>query len=412
MVSRTTNLTSLFVIFPLTLFIIWRQPILNILGVERHVLSGAHGLLLVAIGVGVLFSVSMNFGRLEAPRRTMVFLAWISLILFTVIGIIYARYVSTAQLFYGLIYYAILPAGALIPSTKFWSRNGESIVRLSVYIWVASWIISVFQYFRLDLPEIFKTDMSVAIKETYYGTIRVNGIFGNFVNYAFISYLIYVLALYDYLKNSSKASLMISVAAITAILMTSTRAYIGLMPVATLILLASVRRIKPVLLGVMVVSAIAVFVYTTFPEQYDALVSILESKDEHTQASNEVRIEQMNKAKIWVKEYVTTGLGMGFLLGPNDHKKLWVTDGLWLMIALEIGVVLAIVHIIIMGLFAHASLRLSRMREDGARPVIIVIILSYLMVALINSAHGELVSEWICMMILGGALGYRYRATK
>lgn len=388
-------------------FILWRQPLLNAFEVPRHLFSGLHGLVLTTVALILMVVFLARLPRLDSPRRAFLAVAWTSFFVFALVTLIYGHDLTDAQAFYGFLYYAVLPSAVLIPSTRFWQVNQPELTRVIIYIWCASFLVAVCQYFDIPLPAIFATDDSVIVKETYYGTIRVNGVFGNFVNYAFVSYLVLVVAFDRFLVKGNVQWLILALLGMFAVLMTSTRAYIGLSAFAVVFLMAHRGKIKIALSFFVIISAVLAIIAVALPEETDVVRAILFSEDRHTQESNDVRLNQLSMIATWLEQYSLSGLGPGFLLGPNENKKMWVTDGLWLMMVIELGLILSGVYMFLFGVQCFAALNLANAQKSNSVPLLRLLILSYLGVCIVNSAHAEIVSHWIFLMILGGAFGYK-----
>lgn len=163
----------------LVLFLTWRQPILNVLGVSRHFLSGVHSVIIMVGGVYCLISRFKN-------NKNWTHEDWVLIgILVAFLGCLFSLpKVTLAQAIYGYAYYVFIPLYVYFPYTRLYDRYSSLVLNTVLVIYVLSVIISVFQFFEIDTGSVFATDESVITKYSFFGTVRVNGLVGNFVNYA------------------------------------------------------------------------------------------------------------------------------------------------------------------------------------------------------------------------------------
>jgi len=394
-------------IVPLAIIIfalVLRQPIVNITGLDRHILSGMHSILVSCVA---LYSLIYRIKAIYGVKRVSYIdlLVFPSMFVYLVLLIYYMDNLSLAQFAYALTLYIFVPMYIYFCGTPLWKNYRDVIIRILLIIFVFSFVVSVFQYFKIDMPLVFSTDDSVMTKETFYGTVRVNGLFGNFVNYAFISFVVFVFCYIKGVFEKNSVYLFISMIAFTSILMTSTRAYI-FMAVAVMLYYA-VRRIN--LKSFFILLIATVFFLTLNVEYIDAFMGVVMSDDKHSQGSNQLRIDQIIMLRDWFDQFTFQGLGAGFLFGPNEYKKQWVTDGYFIMLFLEVGFFIGILTsvLILFVMFSYLIKNYSFISKDAGVTSVSILMLSYIAVSLVNSAHADIPSSIIFTTIVGYALLYK-----
>lgn len=387
------------IIFALVL----RQPIVNITGLDRHILSGMHAILVSCVA---LYSLIYRVRAIYSVRRVSYIdlLVFPSMFIYLVLLIYYMDNVSVSQFAYALTLYIFVPMYIYFCGTPLWKDYKDVIIRILLSIFVFTFIVSLMQYFKIDMPMVFSTDGSVRTKETFYGTVRVNGMFGNFVNYAFISFVVFVFCYIKGVFEKNSVYLFLSVIAFISILMTSTRAYIFMAVVVMLYYM--IRRVNLKLIFSLFV--VALFSLLLNVEYLEPLINVVMSSDKHTQDSNQVRVDQLMMISGWFKDFMYEGLGTGFLFGPNQDKKQWVTDGYFIMLYLEVGFVIGVVTslLIVSVMLSYIIKNFKGVSVDSDITIVAVLMLSFIAVSFINSAHAEIVSSMIFVSIIGKALLY------
>lgn len=378
----------------LVLFLTWRQPILNVLGVSRHFLSGVHSVIIMVGGVYCLISRFKN-------NKNWTHEDWVLIgILVAFLGCLFSLpKVTLAQAIYGYAYYVFIPLYVYFPYTRLYDRYSSLVLNTVLVIYVLSVIISVFQFFEIDTGSVFATDESVITKYSFFGTVRVNGLVGNFVNYACLSYLVFLYALTGSLTKSKKIYWLLMLLSGLAILMTFTRAYIFLAGFTCALIFIRYFKISLILWFSVVISVLSL----AFSDFMEPLLGVLMSEDRHTQVSNQVRIEQFQNTVTWLDKYLFLGEGTGFLLGPNEFKKQWVTDGLFYMFIIELGTVMAFIYLCILLVLILPVLKLNIFSKDLKQSQLLAFLFlwSYLAVAFINSAHAEFVTMISTYILVG-----------
>lgn len=331
-------LVRFFIVFAL-FFIFYRQIFVNAIGVERHIISGFHISLLSLMGIFTIVNGCIKC-RVGLPNLML----YILLISITIISFAFSyEKLSLPQIAVGLFYYAFgflfLYFYAAFP--EFLEKYKRTVVNTLILIFVISFLVSLQQFLKIEPFFLFQTDDSVITKNTFYGITRVNGLYGNFVDYAYVSYIAFLFFLFNFIERKSLFHFLLLIISISAIFMTSTRAYIFLVPFTifiSFILTINVKKLFEASLYVFALSVLVLGVYSLLDKEIvEPYENLIFSRDEHTQASNDVRIEQFLAIKNWLVEYFYSGLGPGFLLGPNEFKKQYVTDGILFMFQMELG---------------------------------------------------------------------------
>lgn len=334
-------------------FIFIRQVYVNALGVDRHAISGIHVLLLVGLSTLILLKASYRGGLRYPYHIIFFFILWTSVSFNLIVNI---SSLSIPQLVVGVFYYyfGVLFFYTYLAYGRCLEENISTLSKIFVGLFLISFFVSLQQFYKIEPFFLFQTDNSVITKETFYGTTRVNGLYGNFVDYAYIAYIAFIYFLFKSLELRSFSYAMLTFLSMASILMTSTRAYIFFIFITFFILLIfnlkkNLYKVLYFLFGFLPILFLLFLLIE--PEIIEPLLNVLLSRDKHTQVSNDVRIEQFMSAITWIEEYFYYGLGPGFLLGPNEFKKQFVTDGIVFMYLMELGTISLLILLTLLTIF-------------------------------------------------------------
>ena len=391
--------------FCLLAMLLWRQPILNALGVDRALMSGLHALVLTLFGVIIYFSTITSWPR-SLIKVPVVTIALNTVCIFLLIAF-YVSSLSAAQASVGFLVYAVAPLFFFLP--LFLCRYpifGDAALLCVQLIFLFSALVAIAQFENVQLGAIFATDDSVVTKQTFYGVVRVNGLYGNFVDFACVAFLAAAYFGCRMRKHFDFLCLTLHLLGVYCVFLTSTRAYIFLLPVIYFFMLPPLRLkvIVPSLVVVLSVLAVgAAIINASDAFLIQAYLDLFLSQDKHTIESNFVRLEQFNKFWEWINEYTFTGVGPGFLLGPNEAKRLYVRDGMFFMLMLELGAIFAAV--LFLSLFipmvrASFSHFLSLGDSVGKR-VFLITFISWFVTLPINSAFALPTTACLIFAIFG-----------
>lgn len=347
------NKTIFFIGLGVFTFIFYRQIFINISGLDRHFVSALHIALLSFIGFSGLILAGV---KKRIPTTHYLYIALsVTIVIFTIIinihGLSYAQMaVGIFCYIFGALYLYIYPS-----FQNFIDKYFDALVYAFLLLYGLSVVISLSQFMKIEPFFIFRTDESVKIKDTFFGLTRVNGLYGNFVDYAYLSYIVFVFSCVKLRFEKSILFSLLLCLSLLSIILTSTRAYIFLSIFSGLFFLSeriNYRSILPILfLTCLFLSISIVVVNFYYSDLINPIFQTLLSSDQHTKNSNQVRIDQFTNSVSWAVEYFWNGLGPGFLLGPNEYKKDYVTDGILFMFLMELGTIVLIFLLIMPAIY-------------------------------------------------------------
>lgn len=394
------SLLKLFLFLFPAIFIFFRQYYLNLFGLDRIFLSTSHILILYIIG---FFSILISYNRKFISNENLLFFL-LTLVCFFLGYFTGDREITYSQFAVGFFIYSFLiPCYFIYPAFRnFFLKNKNTLLIILIILFLQSFFVSLLQFLGTDEFFLFATDSSVSTKKSFSGQVRVNGLYGNFVDYAFLAFVVFLLFWSRLFVKNNKKNLIMAILSFIAICLTLTRLFI--FSAVAVVLLTMILQIKKFSFSrLLFFSTSGILLFYITQNYFEGFFGLLISSDAHTQSSNLVRLNQFTSIPSIISEHFFSGTGPGFLLGPNEDKKLFIRDGLFFQIIMELGFVLGSIYILILLRIIIKTLihSYNNFQKNLFSKVTFFICLGFIFSSTINSYFALPTSYLITMFILG-----------
>jgi hypothetical protein len=396
-------------LFGIACFFFVRQLYVNLLGVDRAVLSALFVVVMSAVGLWLMKK------RVNERSPTFYTVDIIIAVQFVVAGLATACYwlagkINFAQATYSIYYHGFAPlllyVGFYLRTKKREEIRDWQVV--SSIVFCVMMFASVLQLLGIDWW-LFRND-NWSLVSTFFGIPRVTGSYGTQIDFGLLCFIFFMWSFYEFFETKSAWSAFIAVLGFVGTVLTLSRIFI-LSAVVVFIwqflrpgVLASLKRKTATLVALALLSVV---IGTVF---YQLNIIATWAEDAGTLDSNETRVNYFRSAPRWLLEdYAYVGSGPGTQNGPNDENKI-IGDFLWLGLLVEfgfaIGIIVVVLKVALLLLVILKYLRLSR----GTISAISSFVLSvcFLLVSLVDSAFGNMVTISIFYLIVGAFLFSRH----
>jgi hypothetical protein len=377
--------------FPVLLFILIRQLYANLLGISKDILTAAVYVTLAMIAVWAFQS------RMREVRRDFLLLDVLNLSQSGVASLAICAYflagkIEANQATYAFYYYCIAPfliySGFLIARMKPVTRTGVLVASGCAYL-VTFWV-AVFESLGVEFW-LFQYDRW-ELQKNYLDVARASGLYGTHIDYGLLSFLVFTVAFYRRLSHRHWFTTLIMTVAAAGTLLSMSRAWVAAAAAVVFLHLIQAQSLKRKLQTALVVAVAGLALYSIADRL--GFVTMLEAADVYTQESNESRLDYVQNAPKWLREYMILGTGPGTQNGPDAHGQKFIGDFLWLSTLVECGTILGgllvLARVVVIGLVIQRSLQLTD--DSGLRPIAIVACLSFLLASFIDAAYAHFIS--------------------
>lgn len=343
-----------------------KQIIINMIGGQRHLVSGLiviYTMLIIYLTFIVAIKKISKHNIFYLPLSKVFWLSvvlsvyWLILVLTASGGSLIQKFVSgTYGGFYALIMWS--------PVVLFSDKDDIKIALKSIEI--GTYFVCFVAFMQWALPEnsmpvLLKGDESVFLSKTLFGTVRVNGLVGTPIDYAFLMALMlsqYYIAMIETRKKLSVIGFCITLVGLS---ISASRAF-EMIAVITIVIL-SIRSKKIPKVTVFVIFIIVVI----FPTIREYFFMPFVVKHSGYYLSILAKIEGIKEAIDSFLASPLTGAGVGFQLAPDfgDNSKKLITDGYWWAILIEAGMVaIALTFTILSKIFGIINRYANMMKPD------------------------------------------------
>jgi hypothetical protein len=387
-------------LFPFSLLLFIRQLYVNLLGINRDMLTG---MLVVTL---VFFALLAFSARMRRVRPDFLALDFTNLLQLDLAGIAVAAYfvagrIAPNQAVFAAYYNCFAP---FLIYSGFLLRRMSLVTRLAALIALAGTYavtlgIAVCQSLGVNYW-LFEYDRYV-LQKNYLGITRASGLYGTQIDYGLLGFLVFTVAFYLNTQRRHWFSFTIMVAAAFGILLSMARIWVAAMAVLVLFGIVQIRSIRTRLKAAVIV-LIGVSALYYVGDQL-GVVGMLRAVDEYTQDSNEGHWLLYEKAPEWLSQYLLIGTGPGTQNGPDVHDQKVIGDFLFLGTAVEFGGVVGAV--LVLSRVATLLIVLRRCNEpqpdNPLRKITIAVCIAFLSAAFVDSAFAHLVSIAVFYVICG-----------
>lgn len=400
------------VLFVFGLFFLARQIYVNLLHVDRSVLS------LAFVSVMISISIWSVWKRTLTNVSTFLFVDIALLLQFVFLSLTILTYfcagvVNATEVSYAVYYHCFAPL--LVYTGFLFVRETDSQVRQDVVTGAALvYLVMLFagccQVLGIDVW-LFRNEKWY-LMPTSFSLFRATGTYGTQIDFGMISFVVFLWFFVKWRNSKSFCSAFMTACAFAGALLSFSRVFILaclLLPICTLLrpkTLGYVIRKPRFLVAAALASALCIAVL-----QQMHVDSILFAQDKYTQESNQARLSYLESTPRWLlASYPLVGVGPGTQNGPNDNTKL-VGDFLWLGLLLEFGLLVGAI-VVIFKLTIPALVILAYMQSRHRSPLAtsaLVLSVMFICVSFLDSAFAHMVTIAIYYIIAGRFL-QRYHA--
>ena len=387
-------------LFPLSLFLFIRQLYVNLLGVDRDMLTGMLVLVLVVFS---LLAFSARMRHLRPDFLSIDFITFFQLHLAGIAISVYfvAGRIATNQAVFAAYYNCFAPfliySGFLVRRMSSFTQRAALAALAGTYL--VTFCIAICQSLGVDYW-LFEYDR-FGLQKNYLGITRASGLYGTQIDYGLLSFLAFTVAFYCNAQRRHWFAFTIMVVSAFGILLSMARMWIVAMVILVFFGVAQIGSIRTKLKAAVVVLIAASALYYVGDQL--GVVGMLRAVDDYTQGSNEGHWELYQKAPGWLSRYLLVGTGPGTQNGPDVHDQKVIGDFLFLGTAVEFGAVVGIV--LVLSRVATLLIVLRRCSEpqpnSPLRKIAIAVCMAFLPAAFVDSAFAHLVSIAVFYVICG-----------
>ena len=387
-------------LFPLSLFIFIRQLYVNLLGVNRDMLTGT---LVFALA---FFALLAFCTRMRQVRPDFLAIDFINFLQLHLAGIAVSAYfvagrIAPNQAVFAAYYNCFAPfliySGFLLRRTSPLTQRAALIALACTY--AVTLCIAICQSLGVDYW-LFEYDR-FGLQKNYLGITRASGLYGTQIDYGLLSFLVFTVAFYCNAQRRHWFAFTMIGAAAFGILLSMARMWIGAMAILVFFGVTQIRSIRTRLKAAVVVLIAVPALY--YVGNQLGVVGMLRAVDDYTQDSNEGHWLLYQKAPEWLSQYLLVGTGPGTQNGPDVHDQKVIGDFLFLGTAVEFGGVVGIILVLSrVGTLLIVLRRCNEPQPDNPlRRIAIAVCVAFLPAAFVDSAFAHLVSIAVFYVICG-----------
>ncbi|MBC5992110.1 O-antigen ligase family protein [Pontibacter cellulosilyticus] len=252
-------------------------------------------------------------------------------------------------------------------------RDDKKIEEILSFFIKVSLVLIVFSYFQFAFSAILPESL-LALKGDspfgFYGStiVRPTALLGNTIIYSSFTVIVFSLVLAKYLYSPERKYLIMLVMIAIANALTLTRAaLVGLIIVLIVALILRYARFTYTFIKKVVGFALlSLFIFSSviFLYRDSFFLARMAGKDPNSKGSNQEHFQQINDAFTYVLKHPIIGAGVGTQGPSGDAESKIITDGYWLQLLLENGILLGFFYATFYGLCLLFSL-LTFYRTDN-----------------------------------------------
>jgi hypothetical protein len=401
--------SRILVIIAVIVFLLARQIYVNLLGVDRTLISALFALAISGFGLYVAWlrsRVSMpSFWIFDLIVWTEFFICLPVIVMYSLSG-----RMDVAQTTYAILYYCFIP---LLVYAVFWIKKLDAKILRQIEtaicgVFLLMVVAGVTQALGLDLW-LFRNDRYF-LQPTSLGFQRATGAYGTQIDFGALCFIFFAYSFFRVVRNKAHFHIVVAAAAVIGVVLALSRFYIAATIVLLLLWFVGHLKLQDFRKPLSVFAVALVIGTCVAGFRYVNITSVLLQGDEYTESSNESRLEYVRSIPKLATEFLAVGAGPGTQNGPNgirDDVQKIVTDFLWLSFFVEYGFIVGgvIAFLKLAALLLMFSVYRRKRHPSALANTVMAISVTFLLCSFVNSAFANATTIGI-FYVMGGLFAF------